>query len=85
MNFPSHLIKRAVELIILSRTRNLSAEELQELQDILAELGSEDEALLNNFLDQSWLRDAYESIQKAEQSKEETLKKIWEKINGEGK
>jgi len=84
MNFPSHLIKRAVELIILSRTRKLSPEELQELKDILAELGSEDEELLKDFLDQAWLREAYERIQKAEQSKEETLKKIWERINGEG-
>jgi len=84
MNFPSHLIKRAVELIILSRTRKLSPEELQELKDILAELASEDEELLKNFLDQFWLKDAYESMQRAERSKEETLKKIWERINGEG-
>jgi len=85
MNFPSHLIKRAVELIILAHTGQLSPEELQELKDILAELGSEDEALLKDFLDQSRLRDAYESIQRADRSKEETLKKIWERINGEGK
>jgi len=85
MNFPSHLIKRAVDLIILSCTRKLSPEELQALKSILTELGSEDESLLKDLLDKFWLKDAYQSIQKAERSREETLKKIWERINGDDK
>src|SRR5579872_6053022 len=79
--------KRISALIILSRERELSSDEMEEFEHCIALLGSSKPGELSKeLLEPDWLKENFEMMEKIEQSKKEAWKKIWDAIaGGEGK